>query len=135
MLDRDYHFDKAQLSPSGEHIAWLELDVGVCLFQVGPNETSCYPWPWPDNYATSKSVNNLNYMYMDWSNDSRYLALAKFPFFTAVPSDSDIWIFEVDSKEFINITEDNFDGWYMEVIDGDQIQVVYHNVPLDFAPT
>jgi hypothetical protein len=57
-------------------------------------------------------MGGLGRLYLDWSHDSRYLTLAEYPF--GGPSyDSDIWMFDTRTRDFVNATDDQITGNYM----------------------
>lgn len=114
-------FDRVEMSPDGEHIAWANLEQGLCIYSFGDDDFNCNHIPWDDTYASS--VGNLRLMYLDWSPDNRYLTFAEYPFAGAT-SDSDIWIFDTETLSFTNVTEDHK---IVSLLDPD--------VDIDYVPT
>lgn len=106
LIGSQYTFNKALLAPNGETIAWVEPKEGLCTYSLAVQTTDCTPWPWPDDYMSA--FTRYDSMYFDWSPDSQYLALAQEPF--RLFYDSDIWIYNLASATFTNLTEDNFSG-------------------------
>lgn len=122
IIDSDYIFNKTTISPDGRFIAWIE-GGSICLHEI-QREASCFELEW--NPSFMRSQYNFHNVFLQWSPDSQYIALAQDPFFLGF--DSDIWLFDTLSHEFTNLTEDGFDG----VLDLEG--VVYSDVPADYLP-
>lgn len=107
MLESDIERgSKLSLSPSGSLIAYINR-TDLCILLIEFNETSCKNIPWSDGYL--ENISSLNALYLEWSPDENYLTFAKYPFFNPI-YDSDIWLFDIESQEFSNLTEDRIEG-------------------------
>jgi hypothetical protein len=105
----DYDFDGAALSPDGTWLAWLDRDEGLCVFEWQSSTHTCHLWPQIE-LDDLEGYQDLNDFYLKWSPGSTHIALAIFPFM-ADPLDSDLLLFDVQTRTFTNLTEDAFAGW------------------------
>lgn len=98
--------ESAELSPDGQSIAWLVPALGrqaaqLCVEPVGALET-----------GQSQCVDIPDYLGLPyrlaWSPDSRWIAFSEDPAAQAV--ESDIWLFNVETGDWANRTDDGVGG-------------------------
>ncbi len=119
----DIFHDKFSLSPTGNYLGYL-TDEQLCIYEFANEENSCVILPWEDDYASTFS--NIAFMSLEWSYDEKNLAIAKYPF-TNPTYDTDIWLYSIDSQEFLNLTDDNVIGRYNPLAPDS-------NMVVDFTP-
>ena len=124
-----YNFDRVELSPDGNNIAWLDRDEGICVYSFTEDETICTPIPWVDKEYVNAHL-SLHHMYLDWSSDSRYLTFAEYPFSFALLYDSDIWIFDTETHDFVNVTDDQIESYSLRDALSTQVQSDLDYLPL-----
>lgn len=105
IVEGNHTFDKTSLSPDGNLLAWIEQE-NFCIHELINDVTNCYSWIWDSSFMNSQ-IGYTN-LFLQWSPNSQYIALAQDPFFQRY--DSDIWIFDIAEETFINLTEDNISG-------------------------
>lgn len=106
------------LSPDGNRIAWLDTSGNqLCLMTLAGAETKCHPFA--ENLAYLGRYSSLN-----WSPDSKYIATDESFFDQLV--DSDIWIFDTSTNEFVNKTDDSYYGGFLQMPD---------TAMIDYLPT
>lgn len=108
-----------QISPDAAMIAWTvwEGEQALCIYTFADDTSACTPAP--SNLTISPTVK------MAWSPDGRWLALTED--FLRTLTESDIWLFDVSEKQFINRTDDGLTGRALDFRD--------EPVALDYVPT
>ncbi|MBZ0318262.1 MAG: hypothetical protein K8L91_17720 [Anaerolineae bacterium] len=84
------------ISPDGSTLVWPD-DASLCSYQIATATTACI--------ATNSSLRGMTDF--TWSPDSRYLAFHEnlFRFM-----ESDLWVFDFETQQLVNLTEDNLQG-------------------------
>lgn len=105
------------VSPDASMLAYTSPD-GLCLHVFRRSlfireQTTCYTMP--ENLRLGRSL-------LYWSPDSRYIAFHEN--FIQYFLDSDIWLFDVEAREYIHLTDDNY---YDDAISND-------GIPIDILP-
>ncbi|MBC7869335.1 MAG: hypothetical protein H7Y09_00740 [Chitinophagaceae bacterium] len=111
----EINYRTAVISPNAEMIAWSDRDA-VCLYTFTTDVSECSPLP-PD----LRLSNNIK---LEWSPDNGWLVFTEDAFRNA--HESDIWLFNVLGKSFLNRTEDRLYGGFIS--NGDQAAL------LDYEP-
>jgi hypothetical protein len=98
---RSYTYGSATLSNDGTRIAWFELNLGLCVFLFSTGGTSCYSMPWHNVFYDNAP--QLSEMGLVWSADDNAIAFHE-PIRSG--ADPDIWVFNLESLDLINLTND-----------------------------
>jgi hypothetical protein len=95
----------AELAPGGSRVAWLtaaqaDRPAQLCIYGLAaPDQGACHDVPEP--------FQGIPYR-LAWSPDAAWLAFSEDP--AAQALESDLWVFEVETGEFTNLTDDRAVG-------------------------
>jgi hypothetical protein len=89
-------FDRPTLSPDGSTLAWGNDVGGLCLYHIASGERHCVAWP-PNLTVTLNGSEWIPH----WSPDSRQIAFTE-----GEAIEKDIWIFDVETETFTDLTDD-----------------------------
>jgi len=101
-LNEDINYRNAMLSPDGSMIGWyLPQDNGAtCVYTFANEQTIC---------STIPEIFNGSPQFIMWSPDSRYITFSQD--FILRFQEADIWLYEVATRHFSNVTDDQVDDW------------------------
>ncbi|MCC6615646.1 MAG: hypothetical protein IT320_19410 [Anaerolineae bacterium] len=101
-LNEDINYRTAMLSPDGSMIGWfLPQDSGVmCVYTLADEDTICSSVPEVFHGAPQ---------YIMWSPDSRFITFTQD--FVIRFQEADIWLYEVATRQFSNVTDDQINRW------------------------
>lgn len=99
---------QASVSPDGDWIAWYQIDKGICLLEQSTQIQSCYEWP-DEEVLFIREHPRHNETSLIWSPDSQKLIFSR-NVTRGIAWDTDIWMFEIITHEFNNLTPDGFVG-------------------------
>ena len=114
----------ATLSPDGNLLAYEggEDGPGMCVYNFTSTRTTCTYYPEEDENGARIRLRRPTEL--KWSPDSRFVALTENAFIYF--EDSDIWLYDVEARLFINRTNDDYSGSIIidDEADGMPIDVV-----------
>jgi Tol biopolymer transport system component len=108
---------QASVSPNGEWIAWYQRHEGLCIYHIASKSSNCYDWP-PEEAPLMADNMFFNQPSFNWSPDSTKLSFSR-NINNSMPFDSDIWIFDILTITFQNMTDDDFTGIAIPGAEGD----------------
>ncbi len=100
------NYRTAVISPNAEMIAWSDRDV-FCLYIFTSDASECSSLP--------RELRLSNNIKLEWSPDSTWLVFTEDAFRNA--EESDIWLFNVIGKSFLNRTDDGLYGGFLSIDD------------------
>lgn len=101
-FNEDINFRTAMLSPDGSMIGWhTPQDDGlICVYTFADAQTIC---------STVPEIFRGSPQYIMWSPDSRYITFSQD--FVVRFQEADIWLFDVSTRRFNNVTDDQINRW------------------------
>ncbi|MCA9905643.1 MAG: hypothetical protein KC547_17430, partial [Anaerolineae bacterium] len=101
-FNADINVRSAMLSPDGSMIGWHtpQSDGLICVYTFADGQTVC---------STVPEIFRGAPQYIIWSPDSRYITFSQD--FILRFEEADIWLYEVETRRFINATDDQIDRW------------------------
>jgi hypothetical protein len=105
------------LAPEGSHVAWITQDA-LCLYRLDTSERSCYDFP-PDSTLDDQGT---AFDRLAWSPDARTIAMT--PNYYRYLHEPDMWLFDVASGVFSNITDDSVDEVFGDGSEGALIDIM-----------
>jgi Tol biopolymer transport system component len=103
----------AYLAPDGEHFAYVTRQ-NICIYTVEGEEQRCID--------IEDRLRRLDNETIQWSPDSRYLALTEEFFMTF--TDADIWVMDTTTGDLTNLTDDEVDRIGLTSEDWPSVDVV-----------
>lgn len=125
----DESLDRLELSPTGNKLAVINHEA-LCIYSIETDTSHCDTLPWGNTYTNE--VHNLGQTYLEWAYNEQFIAFSKYPF-CCFSWDSDIWLYNVDSRDFRNLTDDGIQDYFISFgasVDENEIL----NIPIDFLP-
>ena len=116
----------SMISPDGMLLAYAR-DIGeggICIYNFDSLNTICVPYP--QENVNGDPIRFLDPDVLRWSPDSTMIAIETDSL--RLLEDSDMWVFSVETGEYTNYTEDNYDGAII-------ISEEARNIPIDILPT
>lgn len=130
LVDTNIRYDRFELSPSGRFLAILGREE-LCVYDIGADILECTLQPLDDDDINTLA--SLSIIYLTWSPNEQYLALANHPHYSAsLGRDIDIWLYDITSKQFKNLTDDGIKGYYNSYEDDGSFVTL--DADVDFFP-
>lgn len=114
----------AVMSSDGYSLAYTS-NIALCVYEFESEGETCFPFP--EENENSESIRFYEPTTLQWSPDSTQIAMSPpaLQFFV----DADMWILNVETGEYTNYSDDNYEG---SIPLNDEDAVV---PPLDLVPT
>ncbi|MBI5932022.1 MAG: hypothetical protein HY862_22125 [Chloroflexi bacterium] len=89
------------ISPDASMLVWPQ-DTDFCIYQIPTETTDC---------VETGDMPLRGMTGFRWSLDSRYIAFHEDVFVRMV--ESDLWVFDVEARQLVNLTDDDIDGQFI----------------------
>ena len=114
------------LSPDGSQLAWNDsTTIDLCTYSFDTEETICTDYPDDDPDGNNALLNIHDTLF--WSPDSTRIALTE-EFFREL-LESDIWLYDVASSTFTDLTNDDASGSLIRLDDYD-VEYIIDSYPI-----